>query len=77
MSTKPAIAANSRGLAMAWLMVGSIAIILAAAIAQTSAGSYTMTWGQAWAALTDRGVWGQPAVLLRLFFGESLSLIHI
>ena len=73
MSTKPAITPNSHGLAMAWLMVGSIGIILAAAIAQTSAGSYSMTWGQAWAALTDRGVWSQPAVLLRLFFGESFA----
>jgi iron complex transport system permease protein len=32
-----------------------------------------MTWGQAWAALTDPKIWAQPAAMLRLIFGESFA----
>jgi iron complex transport system permease protein len=56
------------------LVIGvSLCIILIAAVAQTSAGSYRMTWGQSWAALTDAKLWGQPAALLRLLLGESFA----
>lgn len=58
---------------MAGLIGASLAIILMAAIAQIAAGSYNMTWGQAWAALTDAGVWRQPAVLGRLLFGDAFA----
>lgn len=59
--------------ALPWLIGVSLAIILAAALAQVAAGSYEMTWRQAFTALTDDSVWGQPAMLLRLVFGESFA----
>lgn len=58
---------------MFWLLSGSLCIVFAAAFAQVAAGSYEMTCEQALAALTDPKVWGQPATLLRLLFGERLA----
>ena len=58
-----------------WLMACSMVIIALAALAQITAGSYDMTWRQALAALTDGNVWGQPAVLVRLLFGDSFAHI--
>jgi iron complex transport system permease protein len=58
-----------------WLMGASIAITALAALFQVMAGSYDMTWRQALAALADDRVWGQPAVLVRLFFGEPFARI--
>jgi iron complex transport system permease protein len=58
------------------LIAVSLGIVLVAAIVQTAAGSYGMTWREAWNALSDPGVWRQPTVLLRLLFGESFAGAH-
>jgi len=67
---------KARGQALAWVLGGSLAIIAVAAMTQISAGSYGMTYRQAWAALTDPGIWRQPAALLRLLLGESFARAH-
>ncbi len=56
------------GLAAVSLLVGMVA-----ALFQIGAGSYEMSWGQAWAALTDPQVWGRPELLLRLILGGKLA----
>jgi iron complex transport system permease protein len=58
------------------LIIICSAIVLVSAVAQTSAGSYPMTWRQAWASLTDPAVWGRSATLLRLLFGESFARVR-
>ncbi len=73
MSGNPKGSHPSRARTTAWLVLGSVTIVAIAAVAQISAGSYGMTWRQTWVALTDSGVWKQPALLLRLLFGESLA----
>jgi iron complex transport system permease protein len=55
------------------VIVLSTIIIVIAAVVQAMAGSYDMTWRQAVAALTDGNVWGQPAVWVRLIFGDSFA----
>lgn len=57
---------------LAILVAASIAIVLPMALLQISAGSYAMTWGQAWAALSDAQVWAQPQLLLYLMLGDDL-----
>jgi iron complex transport system permease protein len=56
-----------------WLIAGSLGVTLLAAFAQIVAGSYEMTCRQALASLADPDVWSQPAVLVRLLFGEHLA----
>ncbi len=55
------------------MVAGSLLIVFTAAVAQVAAGSYEMSWPAAFAALTDGDVWGNPATLLRLLFGDSLA----
>ncbi len=75
MGTQPQTAANPKIRPMTWLIGGSVAIIALAAVAQTAAGAYDMTWRQAWNALTDGNVWRQPAMLTRLLLGEAFAKI--
>jgi len=56
-----------------WLMAGAASIVAVAAFAQIAAGSYEMSSRQSLAALTDANAWHQPAVLVRLLFGDRLA----
>lgn len=47
--------------------------MLVATLVQIGAGSYSMTWAEAWAAATDPLVWGQPDLLCRLFLGDGIA----
>ncbi len=58
---------------MALLVTLSSFAVLLAAFVQVGAGSYEMTWRQAWHALTGAEVWGQPELLLRLLLGENVA----
>ena len=62
--------------ALVVLLAVSLGTILIAATVQTAAGSFSMTWSQAWAALTDANVWAQPVTLLRLIMGEAFAKAH-
>jgi len=73
MATETQAVNRRRARSLRWLIVGAMAVICAAAIAQTAAGAYSMSWAQAWAALTDSAVWRQPAVLARLLFGDAFA----
>jgi iron complex transport system permease protein len=64
---------NPRRRSLTALIIVSLTIVFVAATVQTAAGSYQMTWGQAWAALTDTNFWTQPSVFLRLILGESFA----
>ena len=55
------------------LVAVSMLIVLPAVLVQIGAGSYEMSWRQAWGALTDHNVWCQPSFLLRLLLGEDLA----
>ncbi|MCE0483522.1 MAG: iron ABC transporter permease [Methylacidiphilales bacterium] len=59
--------------ALIGVLAVSAAIIALAALVQVTAGSYGMTWRQAFGALFDGNVWGRPEVLLRLILGESAA----
>ena len=76
MSASPAAVPEARSKALAWVVCASLGIIAAATMVQISAGSYGMTYRQAWAALTDPGIWRQPAALFRLLLGESFAQTH-
>ncbi len=73
MTNATAARRDARKQVLPWLIAGSTLIVLIAAVAQVSAGSYEMSPSAAFAALTDGSVWGQPAALLRLLFGESFA----
>src|ERR1700722_16865932 len=75
MGIQPQSAPNPTIRPMTWLIGGSLAIIVLAAVAQTAAGAYEMTWRQAWNALTDGHVWRQPDMLARLLVGEDFAKI--
>src|SRR5208283_5846072 len=81
-ATKPCLTAppspvqapvRQRAKALMSVIIFSLAIVFIAAMVQVGAGSYEMTWRQAWAALTDTGVWGQPSVLSYFFLGRGTS----
>jgi iron complex transport system permease protein len=55
------------------LVIGSLVVVLVAAMVQVVAGSYEMTWSQAVAALADPQVWHQPAVWVRWLLGEDAA----
>ncbi|MDR3754654.1 MAG: iron ABC transporter permease [Terracidiphilus sp.] len=74
-NVKPIVLRKGRG-SMRLLIAASLTIVLIAAIAQTAAGSYNMSWREAWNALTDAGVWRHPAVLLRFLLGEAFARAH-
>jgi iron complex transport system permease protein len=57
------------------LILGSVAIVTLAGLVQVSFGAYSMSVGQAWAAVIDDAVWSNPQVLLRLFLGEHWGTI--
>lgn len=61
------------GMALLWLIATTLVIVFIAAWAQVGAGSYGMTWGQAFAAVIDAKVWGQPAVLAQFMLGHDLA----
>lgn len=63
---------RSRGALLLLIVLASL-VGGVAALAQVSAGSYQMTWGQAWHALFDGEVWGNPAALLHFVLGDSVT----
>ncbi|HBP18287.1 MAG TPA: iron ABC transporter permease [Planctomycetes bacterium] len=62
---------SARVLALVALV--SFLIVSAATLIQIGAGSYDMTWREAWAALSDPALWRDPSVILRLFLGEGAA----
>jgi iron complex transport system permease protein len=76
MAPAPGTAAPLRGrgrIPLLLLIVVSSLVGGVAALMQISAGSYGMTWRQAWLSLFDGDVWGTPAVLVRFLFGEAVA----
>lgn len=59
--------------ALLWVAVAAASIVSVAGLLQLGAGSYGMTWQQAFAALADGKVWGTPATLAHLFLGHDLA----
>lgn len=55
------------------VILGSIAVVIAAGLVQVSYGAYTMSPADAWRAFFDPVVWTNPQVLLRLFLGEGFG----
>lgn len=68
-----AIRPRRSGRALAWLILAAALIVGIAGLTQVGAGSYGMTWGEAWGAVSDRAVWAHPAMLCRLLLGDGLA----
>ncbi|QLD85616.1 iron ABC transporter permease [Natronomonas halophila] len=54
-------------------IIGGIAAAFAAALVQVSFGTYSMTLVDAWRAVFDPAVWGNPGVLLSFFLGDAAT----
>jgi iron complex transport system permease protein len=64
-------ATEARSRSLTRVIVVSVLLVLVAGLVQITAGSYDMTAGKAFAALTDPHVWGDPATLCRLVLGDA------
>ena len=64
-------AGEGKTVALVWLIVVSICIIAISGLIQLMAGPFEMSWGQAFAAITDGQVWGSPPTIGRFLLGES------
>lgn len=51
----------------------SLAIVVLGGLVQLGAGSYGMTWREAWAAVTDPQLWSHPELLCRIVLGEQIA----
>jgi iron complex transport system permease protein len=58
---------------LAGFCAASLAVTLLAALVQVSFGTFSMTLGQAWAAVFDPAVWTNPNVLATLLLGDGLA----
>ena len=62
---------DRKGRPLGWVIGISSAIIVVAGLLQMTAGSYGMTWYQAFTAMTDPQVWRSPATLAHFLLGDS------
>ena len=62
-----------RGRQLTCIILVSLAVIVLAMIVQLAFGSYTVSWREAWRALTDPLVWQNPSVLVRFLGGEDAA----
>ena len=60
------------GTLVAFCLAG-LGVTLASLLVQVSFGTYTMTVGEAWRAVLDPAVWGNPGVFLTFLLGEGLA----
>ncbi|MFW6033159.1 MAG: FecCD family ABC transporter permease, partial [Phycisphaeraceae bacterium] len=58
---------------LALVLVAGAVLSIAAGLIQLMAGAYGMSAAEAWAALTDPAVWGQPRVLAGYLLGDGLA----
>lgn len=55
------------------LIAVSLLVVCAGGMVQLGAGSYDMSWRQAWEALVDPHLWEHPSRILRLLVGEGMA----
>ena len=67
------ISPHRSGRVLALVIIISVLIVLVGMLVQIGAGSYGMTWREAWASVFDPQLWRNPGLLGRLVLGDRIA----